>query len=185
MVKKIKVVDVSHNQEVSQQIENIAPEIEEVKNDEIPVETSLIQEDKHTQDEISLNQELKQNEIKPVEQKEKKTKSDKTITCEFCNKEMLMKTYKYTHKLSCQTKNGPKVPPPPPTPPPPPPSIPEPKKRVQRQPPKPKEKKEVIPAIAEKPTVSGIVSFNPYDALRQERILMQQKRIKSLISQAL
>jgi hypothetical protein len=72
MVKKIKVVDVSHNQEVSQPIENIAPEIIEVKNDEIPVETSLIQEDEHPQNEISLKQEVKQNEIKPVEQIEKK-----------------------------------------------------------------------------------------------------------------
>jgi hypothetical protein len=108
--------------------------------------------------------------------------------CEFCNKEMLMKTYKYNHKLQCQEKHKPPPPPPPPTPQ----TSPEPKKRVKREV-KPKEQKTEVPKVVEttKPTFNGVVSFNdgprvdPYAALWQERLILQQRRVKSLISQAI
>ena len=96
---------------------------------------------------------------------------------------MLMKTYRYTHQKLCKDKNAPPPPPtPPPPPPPPPPPTPEPKpKRAS----KPKEvKKEAEPM--------GVVSFNefnppidPYRALREQRLLVRQQRVKHLISQAL
>ena len=171
MVKKIiKVVDVdvAQNEEVTQPIVEVVPMAEEIKDEEV----QPIQDDK-------------QNEIKPNEQIVKQTSSAKTTTCEFCNKEMLMKTYKYNHKLQCQGKHKPPPPPPPPSP--------EPKKKAQRES-KPKAKKEEAPKVIEntsKPIFNGLVSFNdaprvdPYAALRKERLMMQQQRVKSLISQAL
>jgi hypothetical protein len=105
-------------------------------------------------------------------------KESQYITCETCNKNMLLKTYKYTHQKLCRDKNTP----PPPPPPPPPPTTPEPKpKRAS----KPKEVKTETEPI-------GVVSFNefnppidPYRALREQRILARQQRVKHLISQAL
>lgn len=167
MVKKIKVVDVdvTQNEAEAKPIEIIEdPIVEEVKDEEIkPID----------------------EEAKPIEEVKpsKKPAAAKTVTCEFCNKEMLMKTYKYNHKLQCQEKHKPPPIPPPPTPQ----TSPEPKKRVKKEV-KPKEPKMVETA---KPSFNGVVSFNdaprvdPYAALRQERLILQQRRVKALISQAI
>ena len=103
------------------------------------------------------------------------------ITCENCNKKVLMKTYKYSHQKVCKASNVP--PPPPPTP------EPEPKKAKRVS--KPKEKKEEQVEVP-KPEFNGVVSFDhmkpvidPYLAMRQERVLKRQQRVKSLISQAI
>jgi hypothetical protein len=110
------------------------------------------------------------------------------ITCEFCNKNMQMKTYKYSHKKQCEAKHAPPPPPPPPTP--------EPKKRPKRES-KPKEAKEAKEATVkesqtqDKTQFSGVVSFNdfppidPFVAMREQRIMARQTRVKSLISQAI
>ena len=64
-------------------------------------------------------------------------------------------------------------------------------KQTQEPKEKPKEKKEV-PVEAPKPEFNGVVSFDemrpvvdPYLALRQDRVMARQQRVKSLISQAI
>ena len=165
MVKKIKIVDV------------------EVTQNETEAQPTEVIED-------PIVEEIKDEEVQPIEEEKpsKQPAAAKTVTCEFCNKEMLMKTYKYNHKLQCQEKHKPPPPPPPPTPQ----TSPEPKKKVKREV-KPKEHKAEVPKVVEstKPTFNGVVSFNdgprvdPYAALRQERLILQQRRVKSLISQAI
>ena len=111
-----------------------------------------------------------------------KSKPLEYIKCENCNKEVLMKTYKYSHKKICKAN----PPPPPPIP------EPEPKKARAKRVARPKEQKEEEAPIP-KPEFNGIVSFNelkpapidPYVAMRQERLMVRQQRVKSLISQAI
>ena len=115
----------------------------------------------------------------------------------MCNKKVLLKTYKYTHQRLCKAKSEPTpttppTPPPPPPPlPPPPPPTPEPKKQRPKRVSKPKEIQEA-PVAPTKPVFDGVVSFNdarpaidPYSAMRQERVMIRQQRVKSLISQAI
>jgi hypothetical protein len=171
MVKKIKVVDVAQPEEatVNQPIEEVKEEVTEaVKEEAQPIEDKV-----------------EEAVVEVEEKKPKRTVSEKNVTCEFCKKEMLMKTYKYNHKKLCELKHTP--PPPPPTP------EPEPKKRVKREP-KPKEVKPIEEKQPEAPQTSqfsGVVSFNdfprvedPYQTMRQQRLLVRQQRVKSLISQA-
>ena len=168
MVKKIKVVDVDAIEapEVIQeviQVEDVKP-IEEAKEEEVIEEQPIAEE------------------IKEIEIVKKEKPIMEYITCENCNKKVLMKTYKYSHQKVCKSSNVP--PPPPPTPEP----EPEPKKAKRVS--KPKEKKEE-PVEIPKPDFNGVVSFDhmkqvdPYLAMRQERVLMRQQRVKSLISQAI
>ena len=185
MVKKIKVVDVSpvHASEEAPQVEEAQP-VEEVKEENVIEETQPIVEevtDKAT------------HEPKGPE----KSKPLEYIKCENCNKEVLMKTYKYSHKKICKAN----PPPPPPTPE----QLtkseflnsksrfePEIKKARAKRIAKPKEQKEEEAPIP-KPEFNGIVSFNelkpapidPYVAMRQERLMVRQQRVKSLISQAI
>lgn len=170
MVKKIKVVDVAQPEEatVNQPIEEVKEEVTEaVKEEAQPIEDKV-----------------EEAVVEVEEKKPKRTVSEKNVTCEFCNKEMLMKTYKYNHKKLCELKHAPAPPPPPPTP--------EPKKRVKRET-KPKEVKpvEVKEEAPKTSQFNGVVSFNEfprpedsYQAMRQQRLLARQQRVKSLISQA-
>ena len=146
-----------------------------------------------------VKQELKTEELAieapvveaPVveESKPKPKKEQATITCENCNKSMLMKTYKYSHMKLCKPAVS-EPPPPPPTP--------EPKAKAKaraKREPKPKVEK---PAPV-KPEFNGNVSFthfkemkelmpappDPYTAMRQQRIIVKQQRVKNLISQAI
>ena len=113
MAKKIKVVDVADNEAVEETPSIETPEVE------IPmIEEPTVEEPKETED-IPNSEPPKQLLKQPI--------SARYITCDFCNKNMLMKTYKYSHKKLCETKNAP-----PPPPPPPPPPSPEPKKRIRR-----------------------------------------------------
>ena len=172
MVKKIKVVDV---------VEQVAP-VEEVQ----PVDD--------VKDDVPVEEVTPIEEVKEVEEtkEEKKTKPLEYINCEVCNKKVLLKTYKYTHQRLCKNKNEPSPPPPPPPPlPPPPPPTPEPQKQRPKRVSKPKEIKEA-PVIPPKPIFDGVVSFNdvrpvidPYLAMRQDRVMIRQQRVKSLISQAI
>ena len=171
MVKKIKVVDVSPGDAIEE-----TPQVEEPQ----PVEEAQPVEEPQVAEETEpIVEEVKQPEDKPATGKSKPLEY---IKCENCNKEVLMKTYKYSHKKICKA-NPP--PPPPPTP------EPEPKKAKAKRIAKPKEMKEEAPIP--KPEFNGTVSFNemkpasidPYVAMRQERLMVRQQRVKSLISQAI
>jgi hypothetical protein len=172
MVKKIKVVDVApvDATEAPEVVEE-TPQIEDVR----PVEEAK----EEVIEEKPVVEEIKEIEIV------KNSKPLEYITCEHCNKNVLMKTYKYSHKKVCKAGDVPPPPPPPPTP------EPEPKKEKAKRVAKPKEKKEQQ-ADTPKPEFDGLVSFDhlkppvdPYIAMRQERILIRQQRVKSLISQAI
>ena len=123
------------------------------------------------------------------ESKPKPKKEQATITCENCNKSMLMKTYKYSHMKLCKPAVS-EPPPPPPTP--------EPKAKAKaraKREPKPKVEK----PTPVKPEFNGNVSFthfkemkelmpappDPYTAMRQQRIIVKQQRVKNSISQAI
>jgi hypothetical protein len=170
MVKKIKVVDVTP----VEAIEEVAPEPQPVEESQPVEETQPVEEVK---EEVVV-------EDKPIEETKNVDASKKPleyINCENCNKKVLMKTYKYSHQKVCKAK---------PAPPPPPAPEPTPKKERPKRAAKPKEKKEV-PVEAPKPEFNGVVSFemrpvvDPYLALRQDRVMARQQRVKSLISQAI
>ena len=172
MVKKIKVVDVSPVDAIEEtpQVEEPQP-VEEAQPVEEEREENVIEEETPP-----VVEEVKQPEDKPATGK---TKQSEYIKCENCNKEVLMKTYKYSHKKLCKAN------------PPPPPPTPEIKKPRPKRIAKPKEMKEEAPIP--KPEFNGTVSFNelkpapidPYVAMRQERLMVRQQRVKSLISQAI
>ena len=111
------------------------------------------------------------------------------VTCEVCNKSMLVKTFKYSHQ-KLRKPAAPEPPPPPPTP--------EPKaKRAAK--PKAAPKNEPIEVYQDnsKPVWDGKVSFNNgsaipppnpvdvYKAARDQRQQVRTQRVKSLIAQAL
>ena len=173
MVKKTKVVGVAPVEatEAPEVVEE-APQVEDVKRVEEAKEQVI--EEKQIAGEIE--------EIDIVK-KDKPTME--YIACENCDKKVLMKTYKYSHKQICKASNIPPPPPPPPTP------EPEPKKEKAKRVSKPKEKKEEQVEIP-KPEFNGVVSFDhmkpgidPYLAMRQERVLIRQQSVKSSISQAI
>ena len=185
MVRKIKVVDVVANEEAAP-IEQAPIEASVDTPPEVPVEMPV-----EVPVEVPVEMSVEKPVEKPVEatpDEEKKDKPaskqlspDKYITCETCNKNMLMKTYKHTHQKLCLNKHAP-----PPPPPPPPPVAPEPKAKKARPPPKEKNVVEETP----KPDFNGTVSFDftpvdPYVAMREQRVIMRQQRVKSLISQAI
>ena len=152
--------------------------------------------------EPEVKQELKTEELAieapvveaPVveESKPKPKKEQATITCENCNKSMLMKTYKYSHMKLCKPAVS-EPPPPPPTP--------EPKAKAKaraKREPKPKVEK---PAPV-KPEFNGNVSFTHFKEMkelmpappthievyrqaREQRQQVRVQRVKNLISQAL
>ena len=123
-------------------------------------------------------------ETKPKAPKEKKLEY---VTCEVCNKSMLVKTFKYSHQKLCK----PEAPPPPPTP--------EPKpKRAAKAKAAPKEPPIEVYQDPPKQTWDGRVSFNNirdtppqpsvadlYKAAREQRQQVRTQRVKSLISQAI
>ena len=128
MVRKIKIVDVVANEEAApieqaliEASVDTPPEVLAEMPVEVPVETPVEKPLEATPDE-------KNKKNKPVL---KQPSPDKYITCKTCNKNMLMKTYKYTHQSLCLNKHAP--PPPPPAP-----VAPEPKAKKARPPPKEK-----------------------------------------------
>lgn len=166
MVKKLKVVDVEEIQPTEETVENkTEPEIESSSSSEdVKPETAAPEVERLE----------KVEEPKPKKQQE-------YITCETCNKKILMKTYKYSHQKMCKEKNAPPPPPPAPTP------TPETKPRPKRVT-KPKQPIDT-PKEQPKPESSGVVSFNefqdPYRAMREQRLMARQQRVKHLISQAI
>jgi hypothetical protein len=173
MVKKLKVVDVEAAKQPSEEI------VEEKPAEEVIEES---------QPEVEEKQEEPQTpEAPPAEQpaQESKKKEQQYITCQTCNKNMLMKTYKYSHQKLCNDKNAPPAPPPPPPPLPPPPE-PKPKRVAKPKEPKPETKPEP------KQENQCVVSFNefntppdPYKAMREQRLIARHQRVKHLISQAI
>lgn len=176
MVKKIKVVDVVEDEEAKQVAEPVQDivEIEQPPEDAKPVEEEVVEAEKPIDKPPVLEE-----EAKPTKQ----SKQLEYITCDTCNKQMLMKTFKYSHKKMCDAKNKP--------PPPPPPSL-EPKAKPKRvaKPKEAKPKEEVIQQEIPKPQFNGVVSFNefqpdPFIALREQRQMVRTQRVKTLISQAI
>ena len=175
MVKKIKVVDVSTPDAIEEtpQVEE-APQVEETPQVE---EAQPVEETPQVEEAPPVEETVKEEVVK-------KTKPSEYIKCENCNKEVLMKTYKYSHKKVCKPSNAP-------PPPPPPPPTPEPKKARAKRVAKPKETPEEPPIP--KTDFNGTVSFDemkpvlvdPYITMRQERLMVRQQRVKSLISQAI
>lgn len=169
MVKKLKVVDVDEVKPAEELIENkIEPEIESSSSsEEVKPEETQAPEIENIE---------KEEKVEKVEEPKTK-KQPEYITCETCNKKILMKTYKYSHQKLCKEKNAP--PPPPPTP--------EPKPRPKRVI-KPKQSIET-PTEQPKQESDGVVSFNefqdPYRTMREQRLMVRQQRVKSLISQAI
>lgn len=178
MVKKIKVVDVAPSEEANppEQIQADTNLIEEPKQ----VEEATVTNDPEPIAEPAPEEKLEEEpaeEIKPNKQVTKQPVSEQYAVCEHCNKKMLMKTYRYSHKKQCESKHAPPPPPPPPSP------TPEPKKKRAA----PKEK-----TPAPKPQFDGVVSFSdykpppdPYVALREQRQMVRQQRVKNLIFQAI
>ena len=123
-------------------------------------------------------------------QPEPKKKQMEYVTCEVCNKSMLVKTYKYSHQKLCKPE---------PPPPPPPPPTPEPKpKRAAKAKAAPTQQQIEVYQEPSKPTWDGRVSFNNvreappqpsiadlYKAARDQRQQVRTLRVKSLISQAI
>jgi hypothetical protein len=176
MVKKLKVVDVVECEAEPAPVEEQAPIVEEESPipivEETPSPVPVIEE-------AAVEAPAQVEEAKPT----KPPKKLEYITCETCNKNMLMKTYKYSHQKLCQNKTQP---------PPSPPQHVESKPKPKRAP-KPQQKVEnKIEENVEspKPVFNGTVSFNefqpdPYTVMREQRVMMRQQRVKSLISQAI
>ena len=169
----------------------------EIENDvpapEAPAPEAAAPEEPNSQPELSQAEETQIEAPKPtVEEKqpEPKKKQLEYVTCEVCNKSMLVKTFKYSHQKLCKP-SAPEPPPPPPTP--------EPKaKRVVK--PKAVQKETAVEVYQDhsKPAWDGKVSFynvnptppppNPselYKAARDQRQQVRTQRVKSLIAQAI
>ena len=172
-------------------------------------ETPKPEEETPKPEEETPKPEEKHEEEKPlqIEDTPKQKKQD-YITCENCNKSMLMKTYKYSHLKICKppepeqlrTKsqvldskalplNEPPAPPPPPAPAAP--ATAAAPTKTKKATPKQLPREEVI----QKPEFNGYVSFNHLspsqnstDFYRNEREHRQQvriQRVRSLIAQAI
>ena len=169
MVKKLKVVDVDQAEEV---VEEKPIEIVEEK----PVE---VVEDKPVEvvEEIKPVEEVKPvDEVKPVTKTiiKPKGKQIEEITCENCNKKMLMKTYKYSHQKLCKSPPAP---------------IPAAAKVPNKQPDTPFPQESNINTVSfdvhHQPIPNGNAYLNSWTELRQQRQMVRQQRVKSLISQAI
>ena len=169
---KVKVVD----------IENDVPAPEAAPPEASPPEEPT------PQPESSQTEESQVEVSKPVieeKQPESKKKQLEYVTCDVCNKSMLVKTFKYSHQKLCK-----------PEPPPPPPPTPEPKaKRVAKPKATPKNEPVEVYQDHSKPAWDGKVSFNAmppppnpselYKAARDQRQQVRTQRVKSLIAQAI
>jgi len=196
MVRKLKVVDVAPTQaqeaQPPQEEEIKPPQVEEVEPPQVEeVKPSHEEEIKPSQEEEAKPNEPAQSEQVVEAKPEKKKKPIEEVVCPNCNKKMLMKTYKYSHQKICKPDVHSKAkdlvvqetqakeikplnsatlrssnPPTQPAPPPPPPK-----------------------QLTEKPelavTFDAYSQLNQWNELRQQRQLVRQQRVKSLISQAI
>ena len=181
MVKKLKVVDV-FQEEPTNPVEEVKP-VEEVRPVEevvepVEEEPKVVEEEPKPIEIIKpvVETEPVKEEVKPID---KKPKQQAEIVCENCNKKMLMKTYKYSHQKLCKP---PTLVPPPPTTTPPPQPLP------KKQPDTPFEK-ETLNTVSfdqySQPIPNGSAYLNTWNELRQQRQVVRQQRVKSLISQAI
>lgn len=98
----LKVVDV--NEAVEQEpIQNEAESPQEEELDPIPEEpTNNISNEITPEDTSNVNN---NEEEKPKEPEPKKVRElDKKVKCKKCDKEMTLKTYRYTHEKMCRGK---------------------------------------------------------------------------------
>lgn len=158
MPSKIRIEDVN---------ESIAEPTEDFNADVGEVEETM-----QSQTPMEIEPEILHNKM----QTEKKI--GKLITCPVCNKEMLEKTYKYTHSLKC------KLPEPPPPPPPPP-------KKIRAKPkpaPVQKTKQDEIVVDFDHTKPVKLAPAPTPEMIRvdrsRERLQQRQERIMRLISRA-
>ena len=87
MVKKLKVVDVVEDEEAKQVAEPIQEivEVEQPTPEDVKPIEELVEADKSP---------ILEEAVNPTTQ----SKQLEYITCDTCNKQMLMKTFKYSHK---------------------------------------------------------------------------------------
>jgi hypothetical protein len=190
MPRKIKVVEVNDIETKDiPAIENTplppveveeAPQEEEIKETNPVVEAPQVESETDEPEPVIATTKTEQN-----------TKTQEKITCQICNKTMLVKTYKYTHQKLCKSTEVIA------------PSPAEPKTKAKAEPkikPEPKTRQVKKPESKhqiEIPASVASVSFNefeemhrvmsPLDIYRQAREQRQQakiQRVKSLISQA-
>ena len=183
MVKKLKVVDVAQAEEAPKVEEPIVDKVEEPESKEDEPTKETIEEPTQNIVPEIIQGATKGEEIKP----EKKTKATQEIVCEHCNKKMLMKTYKYSHQKVCSA-NIKELPIKEPTPPPLKQPLKEPLKQTLKEPKKQRSDEPTAsfdaygPPLKEPPETSYISEWND---LRQQRQMVRQQRVKSLISQAI
>lgn len=173
MVKKLKVVDVAQTEE--------APKVEEPIMDE--VEAPVVEEpSKEIIEEITPLENTPTEDVKPTENIKPEKKSSKgamqEIVCEHCSKKMLMKTYKYSHQKICRANIKEPTPEPP-----------KPQAAISKKQPEAQDKSGTPPNA---PTASFDAYSPPantylreWNDLRQQRQMVRQQRVKSLISQAI
>ena len=176
MVKKLKVVDVAPEEPTNPVEEvNLVEEVKPVEEIVAPVEEEpKVIEEVEVKPEPTKPEPTKE-EVQPID---KKPKQQAEIVCENCNKKMLMKTYKYSHQKLCKPPAT--VPPPPTTAPPQPPP--------KKQPDTPFPKEEINTVSFDQysqPLPNGNAYLNTWNELRQQRQIVRQQRVKSLISQAI
>jgi len=171
MVKKLKVVDVAQTEEAPKIEEPVVDKVEEPVVDKVeePIEDKV---EEPFVEKVEDIQPSKEEETKPEK------KSTQEIVCEHCNKKMLMKTYKYSHQKVCRAniKESPKEP--------------------LKEPPKEPIKRAIQAKQHEPPVNEPTASFNSFSPpadtyvrewndLRQQRQMVRQQRVRSLISQAI
>ena len=173
MVKKLKVVDVVQAEEAPKVEEPIMDKVEEPESKEDEPTKEIIEEPTQAIVPEIIQGATKGEEIKP----EKKTKATQEIVCEHCNKKMLMKTYKYSHQKVCSAniKEPPLKEP-----------LKEPLKVAISKKQRPDEPTASFdahsPPLKEPPETTYVREWND---LRQQRQMVRQQRVKSLISQAI
>ena len=192
MPRKIKVVDIPT---VEETVFETAQE-EDVKEDDVKDEIKDEVKDDYidTKEEASKQDDLipipnSVNETTIIEESKDNKPQKELVKCQYCNKNMLPKSLKYSHYQNCQgfktinkitdktpkpTEQPPEAPPPPP-PPPPPTTI-----AIPKSKPKPKPKPKPQEEIVEESPTKTIDKPHP----RTERMNLIKERYNNLVKNA-
>jgi hypothetical protein len=172
MVKKLKVVDVdqAEAEKPVEVVEEKPIEVIEEKPLEVIEEKQPEVIEQKPPEVAEVKPEIMKPKAKPVAKLTEKHIEE--VTCENCNKKMLMKTYKYSHQKVCKVVADPKTP--------------APKKQTdtpfQQE---PSNTNTVSFDVHDQPFPNGNAYLNTWNELRQQRHMVRQQRVKSLISQAI
>jgi hypothetical protein len=189
MPRKIKVVDIPTVEETvfeTAREEDVKEEY--VKEDEVKDDYIDTKEEASRQDDlITITNSV--NETTIIEEAKNDKPQKELVKCQYCNKNMLPKSLKYSHYQNCQgfkkinkitdktpkpTEQPPEAPPPPP-PPPPPTTI-----AIPKSKPKPKPKPKPQEEIVEESPTKTIDKPHP----RTERMNLIKERYNNLVKNA-